>query len=160
MYGRHSGFTLIELMVVIMIVGVLASVAMPSYQDRVIRAQVSEGIQLTDFARQSIGIYYQRNKTMPADNAAAGLPEARFIVGNYVREVRIVGGTVNIVYGNRSNRFLAGKTLSLRPAVVPDHPVVPIAWECGNAVAPETMKVLGTNATDIPSTQLPIDCRS
>jgi type IV pilus assembly protein PilA len=159
MRSRHTGFTLIELMMTIAIIGVLASMAMPSFQDRVIRAQVSEGIELTEFVRQSIGAYYQRHKTMPADNTAAGLPDARSIVGNYVQEVRVVDGAVNIRYGNRSNRFLAGKTLSLRPAVVPEQPIVPIAWECGHAVAPDSMKVLGANATDIPLPNLPIDCR-
>ena len=155
----QSGFTLIELMIVIAIIGILSTLALPSYQDRVIRAQISEGITLAEFVRQSIGAHYLRNRGMPRDNAAAGLPDGKVIVGNYVSEVRVRDGAINIVFGNRSNKHLAGKTLTMRPAIVAEHVVVPIAWVCGNAPAPEKMKVMGENATNLPPSHLPIDCR-
>lgn len=156
---RKSGFTLIELMIVIAIIGILASIALPTYQDRVIRTQVSEGIALSDFVRQAIGSYYSRNRRMPKDNAAAGLPEAGRIVGNYVSEVAVQDGVISITFGNRSNRNLSGKKVALRPAVVQGYPVVPIAWVCGNASVPEKMKVIGENGTTLPGPHLPIECR-
>lgn len=156
---NHRGFTLIELMIVVTIVAVLSSIALPTYQDRIIRTQVSEGIGLSEFVRQSVAAYYSRNKRMPADNAAAGLPEGRLIVGNYVSEVTVKEGAVTITYGNRSNRHLSGKKVALRPAIVEGHAVVPIAWVCGGASVPERMKVLGANDTTLPGPHLPIDCR-
>ena len=156
---RVRGFTLIELMIVIAIVGILSTLALPSYMDRIIRAQVSEGLALSEFARQSVQAHYSRSKGMPKDNAVAGLPPSASIMGTYVTDVQVADGTVTITFGNRTNRFLSGKKLSLRPAVVEGHPVVPISWVCGNAAAPGKMKVLGQNRTDMPDTYLPIDCR-
>src|SRR4051812_16557187 len=114
---KQTGFTLIELMIVIAIIGILSTLAVPSYMDRVIRAQVSEGIALSEFVRQSVQSHYSRHKRMPKDNAAAGVPDGGSIVGNYVSGVQVVEGAVLITFGNRSNKFLAGKKLALRPAV-------------------------------------------
>jgi len=160
MRGKQSAFTLIELMIVIAIIGILSTLALPSYQDRVIRAQVSEGMGLADFVKHSVAAHYTRNRSMPRDNAAAGLPESKLIIGNYVAGVSVKDGAIDITFGNRANKFLAGKSLSLRPAVVPAAPVVPISWVCGNASAPGQMKVMGENATNLPPSHLPIDCRS
>lgn len=155
-----GGFTLIELMVVISIIGILATMAMPSYQDRIIRTQVAEGHALADFARQAVATHYSRTRTMPKDNSAAGLPPADRIVGNYVTQLSVESGALHIRYGNLSNRNLAGKTLTLRPAVVEGYPQVPIAWVCGLAHVPDKMKAQGNNATDLPAPFLPLDCRT
>jgi type IV pilus assembly protein PilA len=64
-----------------------------------------------------------------------------------------------ITFGNRSNRNLSGKKVALRPAIVEGHPIVPIAWVCGNASVPEKMKVMGENGTTLPGPHLPIECR-
>lgn len=154
-----SGFTLIELMIVIAILGIMATYALPSYQDRVIRAQVTEGLGLSEFVKESIQAYYARNRRMPKDNAAAGLPPADKIIGNYVTDLAVSDGAIVITYGNRSNRNLAGKKVTLRPAVVEGYPAVPIAWVCGAAGAPDKMRVLGQNDTNLPGPHLPIDCR-
>jgi type IV pilus assembly protein PilA len=154
-----SGFTLIELMIVVAIIGILASITLPTYQDRVIRAQVGEGIQLVEFVKQSVGAYYARNRRMPRNNAQAGLPESGRIVGNYVSDVTVKDGVVSITYGNRSNRNLSGKKLSLRPAIVEGAPVVPIAWVCGAASVPGKMRVLGENQTTLPGPHVPLECR-
>jgi type IV pilus assembly protein PilA len=156
---QPRGFTLIELMIVIAIMGIMATYALPSFQDRVIRAQVGEGVGLSEFARQSVQAYYTRNRSMPKDNAAAGLPPGAHIVGNYVTGVVVNQGAVVITFGNRSNRHLAGKTLTLRPAVVEGYSAVPIAWVCGAAGVPDKMRALGENQTSVPSPHLPIDCR-
>jgi type IV pilus assembly protein PilA len=160
MRSNQSGFTLIELMIVIAIIGILSTMALPSYQDRVIRAQASEGMALAEFVKQSVAAHYARTRAMPRDNAAAGLPDSELIVGNYVSKVQVRGGAIDITFGNRTNKFLGGKVLTLRPAVVPGHPVVPIAWVCGNASVPERMSIMGDNATNLPASHLPIDCRS
>lgn len=160
-YKRKSrnGFTLIELMIVVAILGILSVIAVPTYQDRVIRTQVSEGLNLAEFVKQSVQAYYTKNHRFPADNKGAGLPEGSKIVGNYVANVQVHDGAVVIIFGNRVNRFIADKKLTLRPAIVEGHPVVPIAWVCGNASVPARMQVRGRNDTDIAPSQLPIDCR-
>jgi type IV pilus assembly protein PilA len=160
MKANCAGFTLIELMIVIAIIGIMATMAVPSYQDRVIRAQVSEGLALADFAKHAVVAYYSKTRGMPRDNVAAGLPPADRIVGNYVAEMSVRGGAINIVFGNQSNRNLSGKTLTLRPATVQEYPQVPISWICGMADVPKKMKANGDNVTKIPSSYLPLDCRS
>lgn len=156
---RASGFTLIELMIVIAIIGIMATYALPSYQDRVIRAQVSEGLGLAEFARESVQRYYSKHRRMPKDNAAAELPPADRIVGNYVTGLAVADGAIVMTFGNRSNRNLVGRKLGLRPAIVEGYPSVPLAWVCGLAAAPEKMRVLGEKQTDLPAQLLPIDCR-
>lgn len=160
MKNSHAGFTLIELMIVVAIIGIMATMAVPSYQDRVIRAQVSEGIALADLARQAVSSYFTKTHRLPRDNISAGLPPADSIVGNFVSSIAVRDGAINIKFGNQANRNLAGKTLTLRPATVEQYPQVPIAWVCGTAVVPEKMKSNGQNETDLPSPHLPLDCRT
>ena len=155
----NKGFTLIELMIVVSIVGILATIAMPSYQERFIRAQVAEAIGLADFAKENVAAYYRANKRMPKNNADAGLPPADKIVGNYVVSLNVNEGAIHVQFGNRVNKNAAGKVLSIRPAVVAAYPQVPIAWNCGGAEAPAGMKTFGTNQTTLPGHFLPVDCR-
>ena len=156
---KMLGFTLIELMIVIAIIGIMATYSLPSFQDRVIRAQVSEGLGLTEFVRQAVQAYYSKNRRMPKDNTAAGLPPADKIIGNYVTGVAVSDGAIVISYGNRSNRNIVGRKLALRPAVVEGYPSVPLSWVCGAAAGPDKMRLLGRNETDLPAELLPIDCR-
>lgn len=158
--ARSAGFTLIELMIVIAIIGIMATMAVPSYQDRVIRAQVTEGMALADFAKQAVAAHYAKTRSMPATNEAAGLPPADHIVGNHVKAVEVRAGAIVITFGNLSNRHLADKQLTLRPATVEGYPQVPIAWVCGAADVPGKMRVHGDNASSLPATYLPLDCRA
>ena len=153
------GFTLIELMIVVAIMGILATIAMPTFQDRVIRSQVTEALNLADFAKRGVAEFYARSKRMPRDNSEAGLPPADRIVGNYVTALAVKDGVILVTFGNRVNVNIEGKRLAIRPAVVEGYPAVPIAWVCGNADAPNKMKVAGANETTLPGPHLPIDCR-
>jgi len=157
---RTCGFTLVEMMVVIGIVAILALMAIPTYQDKFIRDQVAEALPLADLAKPPVALSWAVLQTFPADNAAAGLPVAEKIVNNFIGSVAIQGGAINITFGNKANRAILGKVLSLRPAVVEDAPIVPVTWVCGYATAPEKMTVKGENKTNIPPGYLPVRCRS
>jgi type IV pilus assembly protein PilA len=154
-----QGFTLIELMIVVAIIGILATMAVPSFQDRVIRSQVNDSLAMVDFVKQSVSGQYAKSGTLPKDNNSAGLPPHDRIVGNFVSDVVVRDGAITITYGSLSNKFLAGKKLTLRPAVVKGYNKVPVAWVCGLAAVPGKMSVNGGNETDLPGQYLPIDCR-
>jgi len=154
------GFTLLEMMVVIGIVAILALMAIPTYQDKFIRDQIAEALPLADIVKPPVALSWAVLQTLPADNAAAGLPVAEKIVNNIISSVSIQGGAINITFGNKANRVILGKVLTLRPAVVEDAPIVPVTWVCGYATAPEKMTVKGENKTNIPPGYLPIRCRS
>ena len=86
---NHKGFTLIELMIVVAIIGILAAVAIPQYQNYVARAQVAEGLSLASGAKTAVAEYFSANGTFPADNTEAGLSDAGTITGNYVESVTV-----------------------------------------------------------------------
>jgi type IV pilus assembly protein PilA len=153
------GFTLIELMAVVAIIAILALMAVPSYHDKHIREQVVEAMRLTDIAKGPIGVAWSITKTFPDDNAAVGLPAPDKVVSNYVKSLTVEAGAIHVVFGNQANGALRGMTLSLRPAVIEDAPIVPVAWVCGFAAAPEKMTVVTANKTDVPKHWLPVNCR-
>lgn len=159
MNGRCRGFTLIELMMVVAVIAILALIAMPNMQDRLVREQIVEAVHWADFAKAPVDAMWKATHTLPADNAAAGLPAADKIVSNLVSAVAIEAGAVHLTFGNRASGAIRGKTLTLRPAVVEDAPVVPVAWVCGNAAAPDRMTARGTNKTDVAANFLPLNCR-
>jgi type IV pilus assembly protein PilA len=107
----QQGFTLIELMIVVAIIGILAAIAIPAYQDYTIRAQVSEGLSLAAGAKTAVAEYFTNKGTFPSDNAAAGLPAATDIKGNYVTQVANASGVITITYGNKANTKITGKTV-------------------------------------------------
>ncbi|HFB1046346.1 TPA: pilin, partial [Neisseria gonorrhoeae] len=90
----QKGFTLIELMIVIAIVGILAAVALPAYQDYTARAQVSEAILLAEGQKSAVTEYYLNHGIWPADNGAAGVASSSSIKGKYVKEVEVNNGVV------------------------------------------------------------------
>lgn len=146
-------------MVVVAIIAILALMAVPLYRDKYVREQVIEAMKLTDIAKGPIAAAWSATRTFPDDNVAAGLPTPDKVVGNYVKSLTVEAGAIHVVFGNQANGALRGMTLSLRPAVVEDAPIVPVAWVCGYAAAPEKMTVLTANKTDLPKGWLPVNCR-
>ncbi|HFC3270030.1 TPA: pilin, partial [Neisseria gonorrhoeae] len=110
----QKGFTLIELMIVIAIVGILAAVALPAYQDYTARAQVSEAILLAEGQKSAVTEYYLNNGEWPKDNTSAGVASASEIKGKYVKEVEVENGVVTATMASTGvNKEIQGKKLSL-----------------------------------------------
>ncbi|HGL9159309.1 TPA: pilin, partial [Neisseria gonorrhoeae] len=110
----QKGFTLIELMIVIAIVGILAAVALPAYQDYTARAQVSEAILLAEGQKSAVTEYYLNHGEWPKDNDSAGVASASDIKGKYVKEVKVENGVVTAeMKSDGVNKEIQGKKLSL-----------------------------------------------
>ena len=163
----QQGFTLIELMIVVAIIGILAAIAIPAYQDYTIRAQVSEGMTLAAAAKAAVVESYQNNGKAPLDRKAAGMTATiTDTSGKYVTSVAIANGTITIVYNQADTHAnIKGDTLTLTPYETPDFSV---AWRCGNAAAPAGTALLGTAgavqvaayaAPTLTSNYMPAACR-
>ncbi|HFC1858050.1 TPA: pilin, partial [Neisseria gonorrhoeae] len=110
----QKGFTLIELMIVIAIVGILAAVALPAYQDYTARAQVSEAILLAEGQKSAVTEYYLNHGTWPKDNGSAGVASSSSIKGKYVESVTVTNGVVTAkMLSSGVNKEIQGKRLSL-----------------------------------------------
>ena len=157
---HRAGFTLVEMMVVCAVIAILALLAVPSFQDQIVRDQINTALPLADIAKAPVAASWAALQVFPSDNAAAGLPPAEKIVSNHISSVVVQDGALHITFGNRANGVINGKVLTLRPAIVMDAPVVPVAWVCGYAEPPGQMTVFGQNKTNIPSNFLPFNCRA
>jgi len=153
------GFTAIEMMVVVAILGILAMVAIPSSMSRIIKEQIVAAMPLADIAKTPIAAGWTLSKTLLADNEAAGLPSHDKIVSNFVSDVEVKNGAIHMTFGNKAHPQIKGKILSIRPAVIEESQIVPVAWVCGNAKAPEKMTLKGENKTNVSPDFLPYLCR-
>ncbi len=127
---KQQGFTLIELMIVVAIIGILAAIAIPAYQDYTIRAQVSEGLNLGGGSKTAVTEYYQDTGVFPNTNALAGLEASGNITGKYVTQVAVgANGVITVTYGNSANANITGDSLSLTPV---DN-LGSVSWTCANA---------------------------
>jgi len=164
----QKGFTLIELMIVVAIIGILAAVALPAYQDYTIRAQVTEGMSLTGGLKTAVGDYYAAKGAWPADNPTAicGVTPAPATCigsaatdnkGNYITQIEVLTGGLLVTFGNKANAKIASKKLSLVPAV---DAAGNISWICGTATAPSGVTAATTTAaTDVDPRYLPTSCK-
>jgi type IV pilus assembly protein PilA len=125
---KQQGFTLIELMIVVAIIGILAAIAIPAYSDYTIRAQVSEGITLAGGAKAAVSEFVMDRGAFPADNNEAGLSAATDISGRYTTSITNVNGIITIVYGGSgpAHAELAGDTLMLSAVTSPGS----VIWAC------------------------------
>ena len=169
MKKMQQGFTLIELMIVVAIIGILAAIAIPAYQDYTIRAQVSEGMNLAAAAKAAVAETFLSRGTAPVDRTEAGMSANDTDTnGKYVVSVGVDNGTIVITYGNESNATIgdaAGNlTLALQPYVTADQSVT---WVCGEAdpagLSAGTIAMAGSVAaagnTSVPVQYLPSSCR-
>jgi type IV pilus assembly protein PilA len=143
---KQQGFTLIELMIVVAIIGILAAIAIPAYQDYTIRAQVSEGLNLAGGAKAAVSEYTMDRGSFPSTNVIAGISNAVDINGSYVTSVTVgAGGVISVLYGGSkpAHAILGGARLTLTPATNAGS----VEWVCASG------------APAIAAKHLPAACR-
>ncbi len=159
MKTMQKGFTLIELMIVIAIIGILAAIAIPAYQNYTVRAQVTEGLNLGDGWKTAVAEYYAQNGVFPttANLTAAGLVAS---TGKYVTSVTSNSGNIIVTYGNQANaNAIGGKLLGLTAYTNTNNDIV---WICGLAAVPAGLTIApGATAggtTNVAPQYLPTSC--
>jgi type IV pilus assembly protein PilA len=162
----QKGFTLIELMIVVAIIGILAAIAIPAYQNYTIRAQVTEGLNLADGWKTSISEFYSQYGAFPTGSTTAAAGAAGKIAvtgattGKYVSAIAVQNaGQILVTYGLQANVKVATLTLSLQPGLSANNDVV---WVCGTALNPVGLiaPLPSATATSVPAVYLPSACHA
>jgi type IV pilus assembly protein PilA len=160
MKSIQKGFTLIELMIVVAIIGILAAIAIPAYQNYTIRAQITEGLNLAGGWKAAIAEYYANNGTWPTLASLTGLVVS---TGKYVSGVTVLaGGVIQVTYGLQANATVATKVLQIGPYTSANKDII---WVCGSANVPGGLTIstgsgfAAANTTVLPQ-YLPSACHA
>lgn len=160
-----TGFTFVELLIVVAIVSILAAIALPAYRNYVIRSEVAEGLSLLGDARVGVNEFYSRWGRMPADNGEAGLPPPDDMRGNFVRSIRVIeGGLVAAMdLGKDHDGQAIHRTLTFQPWVSAQSTSSPIVWSCGlqDPGLSDDYRTFGSAADNpVEDVWLPASCRA